>query len=238
MSQNEEFMDMNEEILESRETDIPETEPAGSVSEEAEAQEAPAEETPEKKKEDWRKTLFKDLKEILVILGVFMLIYTLFFRVVVVKGGSMNDTLVDGDRLLLISGLLYQNPQRGDIVVAAKDSFRDGEPIIKRVIATEGQVVDIDFKTGAVYVDGELLYETYISTPTTHYEGVNFPVTVPEGCVFVMGDNRGDSLDSRSTQIGFIDEREILGKAVLLVFPGVGENGEYPFDITRIGGVN
>lgn len=237
MSNNEEIMDA--EIPETEEQ-IPESDPIEMEETAAELDAAEIEEETkpeENKKEDWRKRLFKDTKEVLIFLGVFMLIYVLFFRVVVVVGDSMNDTLIAGDRLLLISGLLYNDPEYGDVVVAAKNTFRDGEPIIKRVIATEGQTVDIDFATGTVYVDGVALVEEYISSPTTDFEGVKFPVTVPDGCLFVMGDNRGDSLDSRSLQIGFIDEREILGKAIFLLIPGT-DKGEYPFDISRIGGVN
>ena len=100
------------------------------------------------------------------------------------------------------------------------------EPIIKRVIATEGQTLKIDFNTGDVYVDGVLLDEPYIKTPTTDNEGGEIPEVIPEGYVFVMGDNRGNSLDSRSEQIGLIDKRNIIGKAQYIVFP---------FD--RIGGI-
>ena len=155
---------------------------------------------------------------------------------VIVVGGSMYDTLVNGDRLILISNVLYRNPKAGDIVVASKDSFRDGECIVKRVIATEGQEVDIDFTNGNVYVDGVLQEEDYISTPTMLYEGVSFPLVVEEGCIFVMGDNRMDSKDSRSTEIGLIDCREILGKAVFLLFPGKDAiSGK--LDLGRIGGL-
>ena len=188
------------------------------------------------KKPTGMQAFYKEMREILMILAVFMLIYVLFFRVVVVVGDSMNDTLVDGDRLLLISSTLYNNPKQGDIIVASKDSFRNGECIIKRVIATEGQVIDIDFETGAVYVDGEEIEELYISSPTFDNEGMVFPLTVAEGCVFVMGDNREDSMDSRSPQIGLIDEREILGKVIFLLIPGSDQ--EHAFEIGRIGVVN
>ena len=188
------------------------------------------------KKPTGMQAFYKEMREILMILAVFMLIYVLFFRVVVVVGDSMNDTLVDGDRLLLISSTLYNNPKQGDIIVASKDSFRNGECIIKRVIATEGQVIDIDFETGAVYVDGEEIEELYISSPTFDNEGMVFPLTVAEGCVFVMGDNREDSTDSRSPQIGLIDEREILGKVIFLLIPGSDQ--EHAFEIGRIGVVN
>ena len=179
---------------------------------------------------------FRDARDVLYILAIFMLVYVLFFRAVVVVGDSMFDTLANGDRLLLISNLVYTDPKQGDIVVASKDSFRNGECIIKRVIATEGQTVDIDFRTGTVYVDGEHLTEEYLYTGTYLPEGVKFPLTVDAGCVFVMGDNRMDSKDSRNPQIGLIDEREILGKAIFLLWPGTGSD-EHPvdLDLSRIG---
>lgn len=180
--------------------------------------------------------IFKDAKDILYILAAFMLVYVLFFRAVVVVGDSMFDTFADGDRLLLVSNVLYQNPKPGDIVVASKDSFRNGECIIKRVIATEGQIVDIDFATGTVYVDGVALDEPYLYSGTYRQEGVKFPLTVDEGCVFVMGDNRMDSKDSRSPEIGLIDEREILGKVIFLMIPGTGSSDQpIDFDLSRIG---
>ena len=216
-------------MLENEEVFQPAEEPAEAVLEENNT-EVNTDEAPKK---DWRKTLVKDLRDILMIIGCFMLVYVLFFRAVVVVGDSMNNTLVDGDRLLLISTSIYRNPQRGDIIVAAKDSFRDGEPIIKRVIATAGQKVDIDFDTGTVYVDGVALIETYISSPTIENNGTRFPLVVPEGCVFVMGDNRNNSLDSRSTEIGLIDQREILGKVIFLLIPGSDKTHE--FDLGRIG---
>ena len=167
----------------------------------------------------WQQSLVIDLKELVYVLAVFMLIYMLFFRVVVVVGPSMKNTLQDGDRLLLINSVIYNKPKQGDIIVAKVDSYSEDECIVKRVIATEGQTVDIDFQKGIVYVDGQELVEDYTLTSTTHFEGVKFPVEVTEGHVFVLGDNRDNSLDSRSPQIGLIDEREILGKAVLLIAP-------------------
>ena len=129
--------------------------------------------------------------------------------------------------------MFYNEPQQGDIIVAAKESFRNGEPIIKRVIATEGQTVDIDFGTGIVYVDDVALDEPYAKTPTTLKESVSFPLTVEEGCVFVMGDNRNRSKDSRFIEIGLIDTREIIGKAIFLCYPGNSDSGAQ--DFTRIG---
>lgn len=170
-------------------------------------------------KRTWQQSLVIDMKDLVYVLAVFMLIYMLFFRVVVVVGPSMKDTLQDGDRLLLISGMLYNDPKQGDIIVASKESYESGECIVKRVIATEGQTVDINFQTGIVSVDGVALEEDYTLTSTTHFEGVVFPVKVTEGHVFVLGDNRDNSLDSRSPVIGLVDEREILGKAVFLLSP-------------------
>ena len=168
------------------------------------------------------------------LLAIVLLVFVLGFRVVVVAGSSMKATLLDGDYLFLVGNVFYSEPEYGDIIVASKDSFRNGEPIVKRVIATEGQTVDIDFNKGIVYVDGVALDEPYTLTPTTLHEGVSFPITVEENCIFVMGDNRGDSQDSRSPEIGMIDCREILGKAVFLVFPG-NHKGEEARDFSRIG---
>lgn len=177
------------------------------------------------------------LKDFVSWLVGILLVFLLLFRVIVVSGPSMNPTLVNGDYLLLINNLLYAEPKQGDVIVAAKDSFRNGEPIIKRVIATEGQWVDIDFENGIVYVNGNALDEPYVNTPTNLYEGVEFPLLVDEGCIFVMGDNRNESKDSRSPEIGQIDKREILGKAIFLFIPGRDPVTE-KIDLKRIGAVS
>lgn len=160
------------------------------------------------------------LHDLVYLLAGILLLLLLLFRVVIVSGPSMNDTLVHGDYLILLNNVFYGEPKQGDIIVASKDSFKDGEPIIKRVIATEGQEVDIDFTAGIVYVDGVSLEEDYIKSLTTMQEGMQFPLVVDEGCIFVMGDNRGVSKDSRNPEIGLIDTREVLGRAVFLLFPG------------------
>lgn len=183
---------------------------------------------------DWKKTVLAYLHDIILYLTVIVLLLLLVFRVVVVSGTSMNMTLLDGDYLLLISNILYPSPQRGDIVVVSKESFDDGAPIVKRVIATEGQTVDIDFEAGIVYVDGLALDEPYTFTPTNLNGGMNFPLTVEEGCIFVMGDNRNGSRDSRFPEIGLVDEREVLGKAILLFLPGTNRN-TVARDFGRIG---
>lgn len=183
---------------------------------------------------DWKKTVLAYLHDIILYLTVIVLLLLLVFRVVVVSGTSMNVTLLDGDYLLLISNIIYPSPQHGDIVVVSKESFDDGAPIVKRVIATEGQTVDIDFEAGIVYVDGLVLDEPYTFTPTNLNGGMNFPLTVEEGCIFVMGDNRNGSRDSRFPEIGLVDEREVLGKAILLFLPGTNRN-TVTRDFGRIG---
>ena len=172
------------------------------------------------KKKVRKETILLYLQDFVIWLVAILLIFLLLFRVVVVSGPSMNDTLVHGDYLLLLNNVFYTDPKQGDIIVAAKSSFKDGEPIIKRVIATEGQWVDIDFDAGIVYVNGTALEEPYTKTPTNIFEGVGFPLMVDEGCIFVMGDNRNESKDSRSLEIGLIDKREVLGKAIFLFLPG------------------
>ncbi len=172
------------------------------------------------KAKDGQKNILAYLHDIVYTLIGILFVMMLLFRIIVVSGPSMNMTLMDGDYILLLNNFLYREPKQGDIVVVSKQSFKDGEPIIKRVIATEGQTVDIDFNSGVVSVDGKLLDEPYVNTPTTLYEGVTFPLTVKEGCVFVLGDNRNNSKDSRNPEIGQIDRREILGKAIFLFYPG------------------
>ena len=191
----------------------------------------------EEKKEEklgWKKSVVLYLHDWLFLLIAIFLLFLLVFRVIVVSQDSMFSTLWDGDYLLLLSNVFYHEPEQEDIVVISKKTFDDGRPIIKRVIATEGQTVDIDFENGIVYVDGEALQEDYINNLTTNDEGMAFPLTVEENCIFVLGDNRGVSLDSRSPQIGQIDRREILGKALFLMIPGT-HHGQFPQDFGRIG---
>ena len=189
------------------------------------------------KKQERKETILLYLHDFVIWLVAILLIFLLLFRVVVVSGPSMNDTLVHGDYLLLLNNVFYSDPKQGDIIVAAKASFKDGEPIIKRVIATEGQWVDIDFDAGIVYVNGTALDEPYTKTPTNIFEGVGFPLMVDEGCIFVMGDNRNESKDSRSLEIGLVDKREVLGKAIFLFLPGKDVATEQ-MNFKRIGAIS
>ena len=186
------------------------------------------------KRSDIQNSLLLYLHDLVTLLAGILLVLLLLFRIVIVSGPSMNNTLLDGDYLLLLSNNLYPNPKHGDIIVASKDDFKDGEPIIKRVIATEGQTVDIDFAAGIVYVDGIALQEDYTLTPTNLAEGIAFPITVDEGCLFVMGDNRNESKDSRNPEIGLVDKREVLGKAIFLLIPGTVGGSVQP-QYSRIG---
>ena len=186
--------------------------------------------------ESWQKSVLLYLHDLVYMLAAIMLIFLLLFRMVIVSGSSMYATLRDGDWLLLISNVFYQEPEYGDIIVASKDSFNNGEAIVKRVIATEGQIVDIDFNAGIVYVDGKALEEPYTFTPTNIPEGMVFPLLVQKNCIFALGDNRNGSKDSRHPDIGLIDEREILGKAIFLLLPGSEEF--IGRDFNRIGALN
>ena len=186
------------------------------------------------RKLNWKQLVVLYLHDWLFLLIAIFLLFLLLFRVIVVSGDSMYETLWDGDYLLLLSNTVYHEPKYGDVVVISKESFDDGKPIIKRVIATEGQTVDIDFDQGIVYVDGLALQEDYTHNLTTREEGTQFPLVVADDCIFVLGDNRGVSLDSRSQEIGQIDRREVLGKAIFLMLPGTNHN-EQPRDFDRVG---
>lgn len=191
---------------------------------------------PSEKKVDIWQGLLEYLKDTCYMIAVVVLLFSFCVRFVIVSGESMYSTLYDGDYLLVIDRNWCGELEQGDIVVAAMDRFRSGAPIVKRVIATEGQTVDIDFREGIVYVDGVALEEDYIYELTHLAQGTEFPLTVEEGCLFLMGDNRNDSKDSRDPVIGQVDCREILGRAVFLMIPGTNY-GEHSVDFSRIGGL-
>lgn len=165
---------------------------------------------------------------------VVVAIFTFVIRMMGVDGHSMLNTLQHGDRLLVVNSMLYHDYKYGDIVILRKNGVFDDDPIVKRVIAVEGQTVDIDFAEGIVYVDGEALEEDYIREPTYTAEGTEFPLTVPEGSIFVMGDNRNGSSDSRDYRLGTVDTRYVIGKAFFLIFPGPDYETEKR-DFKRIG---
>lgn len=148
---------------------------------------------------------------------VCVVIFLFFIRVIDVRGTSMNPTLNNQDKML-VSDLFYK-PKAGDIVVFIKDQYDPDKALVKRVIATEGQEINIDFDKGIVYVDGQAIEEDYISELTTTKLDFIGPQTVPDGCVFVMGDNRNMSTDSRKSEIGMVDNRLIIGKVYCVIFP-------------------
>lgn len=163
-----------------------------------------------------RGEIYDWMQSLVFALIICIIVFVFIFRIVDVSGDSMNPTLLNGDKLV-VSDVFY-TPKQGDIVIFRKDEYK-AEALVKRVIATEGQTIEIDFDRGRVYVDGELLDEPYIAEPTHNQLDFQGPQTVPEGCVFVMGDNRNASSDSRRAQIGMVDERLIVGKVLLRVFP-------------------
>lgn len=182
--------------------------------------EAPKEGKDKKKQETLTlgQELFQTLQSLAVIVLVIIFLFTFVVRITVVDGHSMENTLHHGDIVLTWS--LGYTPEQGDIVVLTKTTFRE-QSIIKRVIATEGQTVDIDYSTSTVYVDGVALEEDYIKEADWDLyadSGVNH-VTVPEGHIYVMGDNRNGSSDSRDPALGVVDVRCVIGQAVVVLFP-------------------
>lgn len=171
----------------------------------------------QRKMKERRGEAFDWIQSLVIALLICVLVFTFIVRVVSVEGTSMYSTLYPNDRVV-ISNLFY-TPKQGDIVVIRKESFGT-VPIIKRVIAVEGQTVGIDFDEGVVYVDGEALEEDYTYTPTTRRIDFGNDIVVPEGCIFVLGDNRNGSTDSRDDRIGCVDERLVMGKALFLLLPG------------------
>ena len=187
--------------------------------------------TEEEREEDEKPSaafyFFDWVKSFLFSLTVVIFVFTLLFRGVTVNGNSMLPTLHSGE-YLIISDLVYE-PKQGDIVVVQSPHYKNGtEPLIKRIIATEGQTVKINFLTWEVWVDDVLLEEDYILKDTStimNYENMRpnkkgiAETVVEENCIFVMGDHRNDSLDSRSEEVGQIDEHYIMGRVLLRITP-------------------
>ena len=162
--------------------------------------------------------LYLNVRVLVSMMAVFVLLFTFVARIIVVSGPSMENTLVEGD-LILVWSLGY-TPKQGDVVVLTQENYQE-DSIVKRVIAVEGQRVDIDYSSGTVYVDDVPLEEGYTKERMllpSYGEGVNH-VTVPEGCLFVMGDNRNESADSRLPAIGIVDTRCVIGRGVTVIFP-------------------
>lgn len=184
------------------------------------------EETPNKKKKKRLSTVVEYVELFAVSVLVVLFVFSFMFRMCVVDGSSMNNTLQDGERL--ITRDFFYTPKCGDIIV-----FYEGEPynkpLVKRVIATGGQTITIDYNNGNVSVNGEILNEDYIFLSGDKYflyYGYTYDeqtkimtVTVPEGQLFVMGDNRNDSVDSRTSSIGCISEEQVMGKVILRISP-------------------
>ncbi len=176
------------------------------------------------------------LGNFLKLLSIFLILSTFVFRIAVVDGRSMETTLIDTDRLLVTD--LFYVPQNGDIIVISRGAEID-KPLVKRVIAVAGQELRIDYEKNSVYVDGVMLDEPYIqgktirgTVPESELNGI-----VPQGKVFVMGDNREHSTDSRFYSIGLIDMENIIGKVQLKLLPHSYDAGDLTIDFSRFGSV-
>jgi len=186
------------------------------------------------KKSPVTSTVFDWLGSLFMALICVLLLMTFFFRVIDVDGPSMETTLINTDKVVITD--LFYTPHRGDIVVISHGEQYD-KALIKRVIATEGQDLQIDFENNKVYVDGELLQEDYIQGITRQGDRTPEEVNgiIPEGKVFVMGDNRTVSLDSRFHEVGLINVSDIIGKAQLDIIPhSYDDNGNPKLDLTKI----
>lgn len=167
--------------------------------------------------ESMRVDLYEWIQSLMTALVICMAIFIFIIRVIDVSGSSMFPTLHDGDKML-VSNLFY-TPHAGDVVVFKTDRYDPERALVKRVIATEGQEISIDFDRGIVYIDGLPVEEDYIAELTKTKLDFIGPQTVPEGCMFVMGDNRNASTDSRKKEIGMVDQRMLLGRAYYVIFP-------------------
>lgn len=165
--------------------------------------------------------IYEWMEAIAFALAIVVLLFTFVFRVVAVDGTSMDTTLADGDRLLVNS--LFYTPERGDIVIVVTDSDLVSGPIVKRVIGVEGDRIKYDPSTGAVWVNGKELSEPYVDVERIGGASSTFDdtdeITVKQGCVFIMGDNRKVSLDSRTIGLRDIRKEDVLGHVILRIYP-------------------
>ncbi|NLZ45734.1 MAG: signal peptidase I [Clostridiales bacterium] len=148
---------------------------------------------------------------------VFLFTSSFVFKIIIVDGKSMVPTLDSGERLI-VSNLGY-TPKQKDIIIFNNENKIFTKTLVKRIIATEGQTVNIDFNNGIVYVDGKAIAEDYINDLTHLQQDFVGEVTVPKDHVFVMGDNRNESKDSRNSEVGFVPVKSIIGKAILRIYP-------------------
>ena len=183
---------------------------------------------------DSQNVILSYLHDLVFLLAGLLILFVLLFRIVVVSGDSMLNTLHEGDYLIVLSSSVYKNPKPGDVVVVSKDAYKDGEPLVKRIIAVSGQ--ELDIKQGVVYVDGVAQEGEFTHAGYLGESAQSYPITVPEGYVFVLGDNRDNSTDSRSSNIGLIDEREVLGKVLIIALPAEDVNTRKR-DFSRFGAV-
>lgn len=181
--------------------------------------------------EGWRQSLFEWLELLAIVLVIIVTLFTFVVSIVGVDGSSMYPTLHNRD-LMLVQRIAY-TPQQGDVIVLRKDNTFANQALVKRVIATGGQTVYIDYDANTITVDGEVLEEPYLNYEFDDLYGsdymadrvdldpqyVNQAFTVPEGCVFVCGDNRNHSSDSRVAQLGMVDERYVIGRVLMVFFP-------------------
>ena len=172
------------------------------------------------------------VNSILVAVVAVVVLLTFCFSLIDVDGQSMEPTLINTDKVIVTN--LFYTPENGDVVVISHAEHYD-DPLVKRVIATEGQTLKIDFATNEVFVNGELVEENYIQGTTIEGD-TEIPEVIPEGKVYVMGDNRSNSLDSRYEKIGLVDEDSIIGKAQFVIIPHTYKEGSMKpvFDITKI----
>ncbi len=177
-------------------------------------------------------SLYDWVSSIIIAVVAVVILLTFCFRLIDVDGTSMESTLINTDKVIVTD--LFYTPDNGDVVVISHGEEYD-KPLVKRVIATEGQTLKIDFETGEIFVDGQLLDEPYIQGETIQ-GNTEIPTVIPENKVFVLGDNRTVSLDSRYHEVGLIDELSIIGKAQFVVIPHSYREGilEPVLDFTKI----